>query len=139
MRPIARTLAWNPAYAIGIPEIDSQHEALFRRAGQFAAAVQARKPLDRLEELFAFLAEYALEHFDLEERTMRRLGHPGLAQHVAEHVQFRRQLASLVPQWNSEGASPAVLMALVGFLTAWLTDHVTGSDQRIGDHARAAR
>ena len=138
MRPLAPTFAWNPAFAIGIPEIDAQHEALFDRAGRFAAAVQERKPLDRLEELFAFLAEYALDHFALEERFMRKLGYPRLAEHMEEHVRFRRQLASLVPQWNTEGASQAVLMALAGFLSAWLTDHVTGSDQRIGDHARGA-
>jgi hemerythrin len=29
-------------------------------------------------------------------------------------------------------------MALVGFLSSWLTDHVTGSDQRIGTHVRGA-
>jgi len=138
MPSLPPAFAWNPAFAIGVPEIDAQHEALFEKAGRFAAAVQARKPLDRLEELFAFLAEYALEHFDLEERTMRKLGYPRLAQHMEEHVRFRRQLASLVPQWNTEGASPAVLMALVGFLSSWLADHVTGSDQQIGDHVRRA-
>lgn len=138
MSPSSPTFAWTPSYAIGVPEIDAQHEELFERVGRFAEAVRSRKPPDRLEELFAFLAEYALLHFELEERTMRSLGYPGLAAHMEEHVRFRRHLASLVPQWNTEGASPAVLMALVGFLSAWLTDHVTGSDQRIGDHVRLA-
>jgi hemerythrin len=131
-------LAWNPSFSIGIPEIDAQHEALLEQAARFAAAVQARTPVDRLEERFAFLAEYALEHFALEERNMRRLGYPRLAEHMEEHVRFRRQLASLVPQWNTEGASPAVLMALAGFLSAWLADHVTGSDQLVRDHVGGA-
>jgi hemerythrin len=136
MRPLASIVAWNPAFAIGVPEIDAQHEELFERAGRFAAAVQASKPPDRLEELFAFLAEYALEHFELEERFMRRLGYPRLVQHMEEHVRLRRQLASLVPQWNTEGASQGVLLALVGFLSSWLADHVAGSDQQFADHVR---
>jgi hemerythrin-like metal-binding protein len=76
MRSLTPTFAWSPAFAIGVPEIDAQHEALFERAALFAAAVQARRPPDRLEELFDFLAAYALEHFDLEERTMAKLGYP---------------------------------------------------------------
>jgi hemerythrin len=46
MRPLASIVAWNPAFAIGVPEIDAQHEALFERVGRFAAAVQARNPTD---------------------------------------------------------------------------------------------
>jgi hypothetical protein len=46
MRPLPPTVAWNPAFAIGMREIDAQHEALFERVGRFAAAVQARNPTD---------------------------------------------------------------------------------------------
>lgn len=75
---------WSPSLAIGVPEIDDQHRTLFERAGRFAAAVHGHERNARLEELFDFLAEYALEHFASEER-----------------------LGSLVPQWDSEGGSQA--------------------------------
>jgi len=130
---------WATSLEIGVPEIDRQHRSLFERANTFADAVQARQSMDRLEELFAFLAEYALEHFVAEERYMREVGYPQLPQHIQEHAQFRRQLASLVPQWNMEGDSQAVLMALLGFLKSWLTEHVTGSDQRIGEFVRSPK
>jgi hemerythrin len=48
-------------------------------------------------------------------------------------------LLSLVPQWESEDDSTAMLAALVGFLDSWLVDHVTRSDQRIADHVRNRR
>ena len=129
-------LVWKPSLELGVAEIDAQHKALFEVAGRFSAAVEARESGAVLEELFAFLAEYALDHFAAEERLMREVGYPELAQHIQEHTLFKRQLASLVPQWSSEGASPAVLMALRGFLELWLTEHVTTSDQRIGDYVR---
>jgi hemerythrin len=129
-------LVWKPSLELGVAEIDAQHKALFEVAGRFSAAVEARESVAVLEELFAFLAEYALDHFAAEERLMREVGYPELAQHIQEHTLFKRQLASLVPQWSSEGASPAVLMALRGFLELWLTEHVTTSDQRIGDYVR---
>lgn len=48
-------------------------------------------------------------------------------------------LRSLVPHWESEGDSPALLLALTGFLDLWLRDHITSSDQRLGDYLRGRR
>jgi hemerythrin len=129
-------LVWTPALAIGVPEIDAQHKKLFERAGRFEAAVKAHEHSFRLEDLFAYLMEYARVHFAAEEQLMRDVGYPGLAEHIQEHSEFRRRLLSLVPQWESEDDSTAMLAALVGFLDFWLTDHVTRSDQRISDHMR---
>jgi hemerythrin len=128
---------WTSSLEIGVPEIDAQHRSLFERADQFATAVQVKRPMDRLEELFAFLAAYALEHFAAEERYMREVGYPQLPRHIQEHAQFKRQLASLVPQWSMEGDSQALLMALLGFLKSWLPEHIAGSDQRIGEYVRS--
>jgi hemerythrin-like metal-binding protein len=132
-------LTWSPSLAIGVLEIDDQHRTLFERAGRFAAAVEAHERNTRLEELFAFLAGYALEHFASEESLMRRVGYPGLEQHQAEHRAFKQRLGSLVPQWDSEGDSTAMVLALLGFLDAWLTEHVRGSDQRLGVFIRTQR
>jgi hemerythrin len=128
---LERMLKWSPSLAIGVAEIDVQHKTLFDRAERFEAAVHAGERYDRLEELFAFLAEYALEHFAAEERIMREARYSDLAEHMAEHREFKQRLGSLMPQWDSEGASPAMLIALLGFLDSWLTSHVKGSDQRI--------
>jgi hypothetical protein len=49
-------LTWTPSLAIGVAEIDAQHKTLFERAGRSEAAVIAREPYERLEELFAFPA-----------------------------------------------------------------------------------
>jgi hemerythrin-like metal-binding protein len=132
-------LTWSPSLAIGVPEIDDQHRTLFERAGRFAAAVHAHERNARLGELFAFLAEYALEHFASEETLMRRVDYPDLEQHVAEHRAFKQRLGSLVPQWDSEGESTAMVLALLGFLDAWLIEHVRGSDQRLGAFIRTRR
>jgi hemerythrin len=129
-------LVWTSALAIGVPEIDAQHKTLFERAGRFEAAVRAREPHYRLEDLFAYLVDYARVHFAAEEQLMRDAGYPGLAEHVQDHSEFRRRLLALVPRWESEEESPAMLAALVGFLDSWLTSHVTTTDQRIGDYVR---
>ena len=122
--------------AIGVAEIDAQHKTLFERVGRLEAAVKAREPYFRLEELFAFLKTYALTHFAAEEGLMRKVGYPGLSEHVLEHSEFRQRLGSLIPQWESEGDSTATLVAVLAFLDSWLTEHVKNTDQRIGDYLR---
>ena len=117
-------LVWTPLLAIGVSEIDAQHKALFERAGKFEAAVRAREPYYRLEDLFAYLLDYARVHFAAEEQLMRDMGYPRLAEHVQEHSEFRHRLLSLIPQWESEGDSTAMLAALLGFMEYWLTEHV---------------
>lgn len=132
-------LVWTPALNIGVPEIDAQHKALFERAGRFEAAVKAHEHNFRLEDLFGYLADYARVHFAAEEQFMRDVGYPRIAEHVLEHSEFRRRLLSLVPQWESEDDSTAMLAALLGFLESWLLDHVTNSDQRIADYVKSCR
>jgi len=129
-------LAWTPSLAIGVAEIDAQHETLFERVARLEAAVKAREPFFRLEELFAFLRTYALTHFAAEEALMRKVGYPQLPEQLQEHLEFRQRLGSLEPQWESEADSRATMVALLAFLESWLTKHVTNSDQRIGDYMR---
>ena len=130
-------LAWDPSLAIGIPEIDEQHRSLFEQATRFDAAVRSGLKGKEIQGLFSFLAGYANEHFEAEERIMREAGYPRLASHVLEHAEFRRRLATLLPHWESEGDSTALLMAVSGFLMRWLREHIAASDRAIGDHLRS--
>jgi hemerythrin len=137
--PGIEMLAWTPSPAIGVPEIDAQHETLLERAGGFEVAVRAHEQTFRLADLSGYLLDYARVHFAAEEQLMRDVGYPGLAEQVHEHSEFTRRLRSLVPQWESEDGSTAMLAALVGFLDSWLTDHVSSSDQLFGDYVRSRK
>ena len=75
-----------------------------------------------------------MDHFAAEERFMRGVGYPQLAQHMEEHTLYRRRLAAIVSQWTAEGASPAVILVLQGFLELWLSDHIAKSDRQIGEY-----
>ncbi len=129
-------LTWSPSFEIGVLEIDAQHRTLIERVNEFAKAVQSGEPYDRLEDLFLYLARYAVEHFEAEERYMAGVNYPELAEHAEQHAAFKRRLRSLVPQWDSEGASRAMVLALLGFLDSWLVDHILRTDQRIGAFVR---
>jgi hemerythrin len=132
-------LEWTTSLTVGVPEIDAQHRTLFERAADLETAVRTNQPWKQMEKLFAYLEEYARAHFESEERLMREVGYPETADHVHEHSEFKRRLASLVPHWESEGPSTAMTMALMGFLDGWLATHVGTSDQRFGVFLRERR
>jgi hemerythrin-like metal-binding protein len=129
-------IRWDPSLAIGVPEIDDQHQALFEYAARLEGAVHAGHFNYRVEEIFSFLSAYAAKHFEAEERLMRETAYPALAQQVREHRDFQRRLSALVPQWDTEGASADLVIALLGLLDFWLTDHIKSSDRGIADHLR---
>ena len=130
-------LTWNPSLAIGVPLVDAQHEALFAHAARFEEAVRGHASGARVAELFDFLGAYARDHFAAEERIMRDAGFPGLAEHVREHAEFTRRLKLLEPLWEREGESQLLLEMLLALFKTWQVEHITASDQRIGDFLKA--
>jgi hemerythrin len=127
---------WKPARAIGVPEIDTQHKALFDRADRIEAAVKAGERQDQLRDLLASLAEHAAKHFTAEEKLMRDVGFPRLAAHVQEHAYFTLRFRSLVRRWDSKADSAARMKELLGFLDLWLNTHIPHGDGQIGDFIR---
>jgi hemerythrin len=124
---------WTPELAIGVPQLDAQHLALFEAAARFEAAVTAGEPHDRLRAQLGTIADLAVEHFLAEEKLMREVGYPRLAEHLQEHAYVRRRFRSLMPQWDSEGDSKEMITVLLGFLDLWLNTHVAHSDRPIGN------
>lgn len=87
-----------------------------------------------------FLAEHVQIHFfrffRAEEDLMAQLGHPGLAEHVAEHRAFVVEFERLEHAFAEEGATASLALRLDRWLTGWLATHVSSMDRRLGAHAR---
>jgi hemerythrin len=125
------TLQWTPALAVGVERIDAQHRELFRRAGQLIAALRAG---DRGEvvPVLGYLEEYAIHHFEMEERLMRELGYPGLAEHAAAHEAFRAEYAEMAKRFAKSGPTAYVALNVHNWLSDWLRKHLGGLDLELG-------
>jgi len=134
----ATAVRWDPALAVGHAVVDAQHETLFAQAGLFLQAVERGEVRDGGRELLGFIGDYARVHLRFEEELMRSTGFAGLAEHLLEHEQFATHLGALSREVEA-APSPEALRQLGRFLTIWLRDHVSGSDQRIGEHLAALR
>lgn len=131
-------IQWSPSLAVGVPEIDAQHQELFRRAERLITALRAG---DRGEvaPLVRYLSEYVVEHFSAEERFMREVGYPGLEAHRAVHEAFRQDLAEMLADYERKGPTPLVALTMHNWLSDWLRRHVGGLDVEIGRFADAKR
>ncbi len=132
------SLQWSPALAVGVPEIDAQHQELFRRAERLIGALRAGDRRE-VEPLVRYLSDYVVEHFAAEERYMREIGYPGLEGHRAAHDAFREDLAEMLADYQRKGPTPLVALTMHNWLSDWLRRHTGGLDQEIGRFAEAKR
>jgi len=131
-------IQWSPALAIGVPEIDAQHQELFRRAERLVTALRAGDRAE-VEPLVRYLGEYVVEHFAAEERFMHEIGFPALDGHHAAHQAFREDLAEMLADYQRKGPTPLVALTIHNWLSDWLRRHVGGLDVEIGRFAQAKR
>ena len=100
-------IPWTPALAIGVPEIDHQHQELFVRIERLVEGVARGNPAD-VERLLEFLSQYVVKHFGAEERWMLRSAYPDYARHKAQHERFIRDYEHMTQEFREKG--PNVLV-----------------------------
>ncbi len=129
-------LQWTSALAIGVPEIDAQHQELFRRVDRLAEQLAAE---DRAgtQRTLAFLREYVVVHFAAEERLMEETAYAGLAVHVEEHRRFTGVVRTIDRQLRDGAPVGPILQRLEREVAAWLRDHVATIDRALGRHLAA--
>jgi hemerythrin len=120
-------IRWKPSLAVGVAEIDSQHQELFRRANLFIAGLETQSRQD-VGILLSFLRLYVVAHFGAEEACMRETRYPGVVHHQKQHDGFVKDLLALSEQ-NEKVRGPGIQPARVaGWLEKWLVNHVTQVD-----------
>lgn len=128
-------IEWSPDLAVGHPEIDGQHQELFRRVGALSAALDAGER-EEIPSLFDFLRGYVVDHFAAEERLMREIAFPGYAVHHGAHERFVREYADLRQLFEAAGPTAAVALRTRTWIVDWLVDHITSTDRALARHVR---
>jgi len=130
------TFEWSSSLVVGVPEIDEQHQELFRRAERLIHALRAGDRSE-VEPLIRYLSDYAVSHFEAEERCMERAGYPGLTGHRAAHQQFRDEFQGLLRDYQRKGPTPLVTLSIHNWLSDWLRHHIGGADVDLGAWLKA--
>ena len=116
--------------------IDAQHRELFARIAGFDAAL-SRGDRAEIRATFAFLREYALVHFETEERLMREIEYPRLSIQREQHAIFKERLVELSREHEAQGESFLLRKRTENWILVWLANHVGDEDSRLGRYMAA--
>lgn len=122
-------LIWKPAYACGEPEIDREHEELFRLANALLdiAVERAEKP-DAFNGAFDALLWHVTGHFAHEEEILRAHHYEQLAEHTRLHRQLVEQATDLRRQSEEPGFPIGRLVAFL--VSEVVADHMLKEDKK---------
>lgn len=129
-------ITWKPSMAVGIDEIDEQHQEIIRRAGQFLESLADRSRQDT-GILLAYLRNYCVTHFGAEEAWMRAASYPGTTEHEKQHDGFIKDILALSDQHEKKSGKGIEPARVAGWLEKWLKNHVTNTDTDFARHLKA--
>jgi hemerythrin len=132
-------LYWDATLLLGVPEIDEQHQELFRRLEGLLSAIRGGTSRDEVGNTLTFLQDYAARHFRAEEALMEERRYPQLADHRAEHEGFSGELRALAAEYGRNGATASIVIRVNTQLAGWLRTHVLRTDRALADFLRAGR
>ena len=124
-------IPWTPALAIGVPEIDHQHQELFLRIERLVEGVGRGNAAD-VERLLEFLGQYVVKHFGAEERWMLRSAYPDYTRHKAEHERFIRDYEHMTREFREQGPNVLAGIRMNNWIAEWLRQHISRSDMELG-------
>ncbi len=127
---------WDQTLALGVPEIDRQHQELFSRFGKLLDACKQGQGRSEVGKLLTFLEEYVDYHFITEEAWMREQGYAGLDEHRREHQTFRQKLSGLQQILADQGAGMDLLTKTNKTVLDWIIQHIRNTDRATGQALR---
>lgn len=127
------SLRWNDALAVGIRNIDLQHQELIELINALALADDHGHRDIAIDEVLPRLTAYVLFHFGTEEALLPSVSSAHAELHRRQHREFSEHIARL-----RESPPDAIdLPALVAYLRGWLVDHIMRTDHDLADLLRA--
>lgn len=121
---------WNDNFNTGIPLIDEQHRKLADLINLLASHVAFNANIPALNVIFDELAEYAVYHFDAEEKIWHEYMPEDIFEtdHSKVHSSFLTEVLKLKSEENTKPTSK-VIEEILAFLTRWLAAHILESDR----------
>lgn len=131
-------IQWTPKLAVGVAQIDEEHQELFARVNRLLDAMAQARAKDELQPLIGFLADYVTVHFGGEQRLMQQYRYPGAAEHLDQHAWFVTEFRALAAEVQKAGPTALLTIKLNKLLCDWLREHVGSTDRTFGEFLKTA-
>ena len=125
-------IQWTNDLAVGVIEIDNQHQELFKQINQLLEACHQGKAKESVQEIIKFLEDYVVTHFGTEENFMLQYNYPRFSSHKSQHQQFIMSFAELKNQLETKGPGPHLVILTNRVVVEWLNTHIRNVDKELG-------
>ena len=129
-------IEWSKDLEVNNPQIDSQHQELFRRINQLFEACSEGKGSEMVVETIKFLEEYVVVHFESEEALMIESRYPGYAVHKGYHRNFIASFEKLKEQIDPKGPGLNIVILVNRMVVDWLNQHIRNVDKEFARFLR---
>jgi len=126
-----KKIQWSEDFVIGVPDIDNQHKALVEKLNNLVDTYNDNP--DKIRDALDFLIDYALLHFETEERFMEQYNYPGLEEQIEEHRKFTKTVNKFVDDFLIMGPTPEIAKRIEKELVEWIEHHILNVDKKIGE------
>ena len=123
-------MEWDDSLSVGFEEIDEDHKKLIELLNQLNDSVAADQGDAVVAEVLDGLLGYTSWHFRHEERLMQTYGYQEFPNHKQEHGELLETALTLNKEFQ-DGASD-VPGKMLPFVKDWLTNHILGTDRKLG-------
>lgn len=126
-------------YAVGINQVDREHQKLFEIAGRVHDCLTADSATaaEAARSAVTELLDYTETHFASEEGLMAAAGFPELEAHQNLHRTLIAQARDM--EMRAEIGEHSMPFELNRFIANWLIDHIMTRDKRFGEFVAANR
>ncbi len=125
----AGLLQWGEEHRIGIPALDFEHQALFKRISELDQELAEAQDPNRIADLLGEIEARMAAHFALEEQFMREKKYSGYLEHKKEHDRFLDEFGEAMAQAIADVEPPREVLREE--LRHWIEGHVLSSDKRM--------
>ncbi len=123
-------ITWSNQLAVGVQEIDTQHQKLVQLINGLHDHMLAGDANDIMGKVLDRVIDYTGFHFSTEERLMAEHGFPESAAHKNEHQKLVATAVDLQTKLRTGQAH--ITMETMKFLRDWLQHHIMQSDKAFG-------
>lgn len=124
-------MKWELSYATGDPEVDRQHQELFRFSDEFRDVLDNGFGHKTYDLFLEFLAHYAEVHFSYEDRCMMAHRCPIADRNRKEHASFASLVREEVAENESHGFERQRAYTLLDKIDEWLVSHIGQIDVQL--------
>jgi len=121
-------IVWSLGYSVGVKEIDNQHKKLVKIIERLFKSINEMSTKKSLKKILNDLAEFAVYHFETEEKYFKKFKYAGSKSHIKEHERFKKKVSGLIKRFDEDKME--LSFELIDYLENWLLHHLQYEDQK---------